>query len=71
MEDKKHSRKNKVNPDSSPDAQADPNTAKKESTKRETVPGHVQQPPGEKRIYRKDESDEQDSDGSASAFEDK
>jgi hypothetical protein len=26
---------------------------------------------GEKRIYRKDETDEQDSDGSANAFEDK
>lgn len=26
---------------------------------------------GEKRIYRKDETDEQDSDGSANAFEEK
>lgn len=31
----------------------------------------VHQPEGEKRLYKKDETDEQDSDGSASAFEGK
>ncbi len=49
--------------------------AKKETIKPRTKQQHdtadTDNKDGEKRIYRSDETDEQDSDGSANAFEDK
>ena len=43
----------------------------KPKTKQQEETADIENKDGEKRIYRKDETDEQDSDGSASAFDEK